>query len=147
MYDRVLNFYTDLMARVATGFHANWNINIYDYLIVCRDLLFLGTLFVLAFVPLAIYSSASRYATTRLTIGERIAKIRVVTLDGRDVLPGRQFFRTLAMALSVAPLGLGLVGVHSNRRRQALHDRLAGTKVLCDRESDRASTATAARRG
>jgi hypothetical protein len=40
--------------------------------------------------------------------------------------------RTLALPLSFLTLGLGFVGIVTNREHRALHDRIAGSTVVYD---------------
>lgn len=65
------------------------------------------------------------------TPGKKLLGIRVVRFDGRDVSPRVSFFRTLGYLLSVF-FGtlLGFLWVLWDRRRQAWHDKIAGTVVI-----------------
>lgn len=64
------------------------------------------------------------------TIGKMLAGIRVVTRDGGRVPLGIAIVRTAAMLVSLAPLGLGWAPAIVSRAMPALHDRLAGTRVV-----------------
>jgi len=64
------------------------------------------------------------------TIGMALLGIRVVRTDGSPIGPRQAVVRTLALPLSFLILGLGFVGILTNRDRHALHDRLAGTGVV-----------------
>lgn len=59
---------------------------------------------------------------TGFTIGQRVAGIRVATLDGRPVGLARAAVRTTALCLVVPAVVWGPDG-------RALHDRWAGTEV------------------
>ena len=73
---------------------------------------------------------AYQWAASGRTAGMALLGIRVVCSDGSR-LPGRRaVVRTLAFPLSVVLLGLGFLGILTNRRRLALHDRIAGTAVI-----------------
>ena len=64
------------------------------------------------------------------TVGKMATGIRVVGEDDRDVNPSRAVQRTLAGLASVATVGLGFAPVLLGGERRALHDRVAGTRVV-----------------
>lgn len=64
------------------------------------------------------------------TVGKMAAGIRVVGEDDRDVEPVRAVQRTFAALASVATAGLGFAPVLLGGDRRALHDRVAGTRVV-----------------
>ena len=73
---------------------------------------------------------AYQWALSGKTIGMAVLGIRVVTTDGSPIGPRQAVVRTLALPLSFLILGLGFVGILTNRDRHALHDRIAGTAVV-----------------
>jgi uncharacterized RDD family membrane protein YckC len=64
------------------------------------------------------------------TIGMALLGIRVVRTDGSPVGATQAIVRTLTFPLSFLFLGLGFLGILTNRDRHALHDRLARTAVV-----------------
>jgi uncharacterized RDD family membrane protein YckC len=64
------------------------------------------------------------------TVGKMAMGIRVVGEDAQDVNPSRAVQRTLAALASVATVGLGFAPVFLGGDRRALHDRVAGTRVV-----------------
>jgi uncharacterized RDD family membrane protein YckC len=64
------------------------------------------------------------------TIGKMAAGIRVVADDHFTMDPSRAITRTLTSAVSLAPLGLGLIPALIGPDRRALHDRVAHTHVV-----------------
>jgi uncharacterized RDD family membrane protein YckC len=64
------------------------------------------------------------------TIGMAVLGIRVVSSDGASIGFRQAALRTLTLPLSFLLLGLGFLGILTNRRRRALHDHLAGTAVV-----------------
>jgi uncharacterized RDD family membrane protein YckC len=68
------------------------------------------------------------------TPGMVLARLRVTTVDGRPLGPGRALLRLVGLVLSIAILFLGFLPALVTRRRQALQDFLAGTVVV--REQD-----------
>ncbi|MFQ5792978.1 MAG: RDD family protein [Acidobacteriota bacterium] len=64
------------------------------------------------------------------TLGNLLTGTRVVALDGRPLGAGRAALRVLGLVLSWLPLGVGFVGVWSDPKRRAWHDRLASTTVV-----------------
>lgn len=63
------------------------------------------------------------------TIGKMLTRVRVTADDGGRVDAGKAVIRAAAIFLTVATLGLGYLPVFGADAR-ALHDRLAGTRVL-----------------
>jgi len=64
------------------------------------------------------------------TVGKMATGIRVVAENDRDVEPTRALQRTLAALASFATVGIGFAPVLFSGDRRALHDRLAGTRVV-----------------
>jgi uncharacterized RDD family membrane protein YckC len=64
------------------------------------------------------------------TVGKMATGIRVVAENDRDVEPTRALQRTLATLASFATVGIGFAPVLFAGDRRALHDRLAGTRVV-----------------
>lgn len=73
---------------------------------------------------------AYQWALSGRTIGMAVFGIRVVAADGTTIGTRQAVIRTLALPLSFLLLGLGFLGILTNRHRRALHDRLAGTAVV-----------------
>jgi uncharacterized RDD family membrane protein YckC len=57
-------------------------------------------------------------------------RIRVIADDGRGLDPARVIQRTFAGTLSVITLGLAFLPALLSEDRRALHDRVAGTRVV-----------------
>jgi uncharacterized RDD family membrane protein YckC len=72
------------------------------------------------------------WATTGTTPGMALLGLRVTRADGSAMGAGAAVVRSLTFPLSVAPAGLGFVGIVLHPRRQALHDLLARTVVVYD---------------
>ena len=64
------------------------------------------------------------------TVGKMATGIRVVGENDRDVEPARALQRTIASLASVATVGIGFAPVLFAGDRRALHDRVAGTRVI-----------------
>jgi uncharacterized RDD family membrane protein YckC len=64
------------------------------------------------------------------TVGKMATGIRVVGENDRRVEPARALQRTLAALASVATVGIGFAPVLFAGDRRALHDRVAGTRVV-----------------
>ncbi len=73
---------------------------------------------------------AYQWALSGKTLGMAVLGIRVVKTDGSPIGPRQAVLRTIALPLSFLLLGLGFLGILTNRDRHALHDRLAGTAVV-----------------
>ena len=64
------------------------------------------------------------------TFGKMAFGVRVVDRAGHPVTTSVAVVRALGYLVSVLPLGLGVVLMFLDTERRALHDRLAGTRVL-----------------
>ena len=64
------------------------------------------------------------------TIGGIVFDLRVVRLDGREIDWETAIVRALACFLSLAVAGLGFIWIAFDDRRQAWHDKIAGTVVV-----------------
>jgi uncharacterized RDD family membrane protein YckC len=89
------------------------------------------------FVPLALFLMMVKgsyfcvfTALGGQTVGKMATGIRVVADNDRDVEPARAVQRTLAALASVATVGIGFAPVLFAGDRRALHDRVAGTRVV-----------------
>jgi len=71
-------------------------------------------------------------AITGRTIGKWLVGVRVVERDGSPLRTGAAFVRVVTLPVSLASLGLGLVGIVIGNERRALHDVLAGSVVVYD---------------
>ena len=64
------------------------------------------------------------------TIGKMAMQIRVVSADNRTLSGAAALRRTLASLVSVVTVGLGYLPGLVGRDRRAIHDRLAGSRVV-----------------
>jgi len=69
------------------------------------------------------------------TVGKMATGVRVVTASGEPVCAAMAVRRTAASLLSVATLGLGWLPGLVGAAHLAVHDRLAGTRVVDDRRA------------
>jgi uncharacterized RDD family membrane protein YckC len=76
------------------------------------------------------YFAAMEASAWRATLGKLVVGVKVTSLDGQRINFGRATARLLAKLLSLAPLGLGFVLAAVDARKQALHDKVAGTVVV-----------------
>lgn len=72
------------------------------------------------------FESSERQATP----GKRVFGLKVTDLSGRRISFGRAVGRRFATILSMLTLGVGYAMAGFTRRRQALHDMVAGTLVI-----------------
>ena len=74
------------------------------------------------------------------TLGMRFLGLEIVTGTGAERLEPRQAVRRLlGLALSIIPLGLGLLAILGDERRRGWHDRIALTEVRFAPPSSRAA--------
>jgi uncharacterized RDD family membrane protein YckC len=64
------------------------------------------------------------------TIGGRVFDLQVVRLDGREFDWETSIVRALGCFLSLAVAGLGFIWIAFDEKRQAWHDKIAGTVVV-----------------
>ena len=77
-----------------------------------------------------LYPAAMEASSYRATLGKRMLGLRVVTLAGRQISFGQSLGRTFAKLISQAPFGLGFLLAAWTEKKQALHDKMAGTLVM-----------------
>lgn len=85
--------------------------------------------FLLTLLLFVVYNSAM-WAWRGTTVGGMICRIRVIRADGRELAIGDGIVRGMASVVSVAFLGLGWLWAAWDEKRQAWHDRAAGTYVV-----------------
>ena len=64
------------------------------------------------------------------TPGKMLLGLKIVRTTGDQVGYGRALVRWIGQCLSLLPLGLGVLMAAFSRRKQALHDKIAGTYVV-----------------
>lgn len=77
-----------------------------------------------------LYFALLESSRLQATLGKLALAIKVTTLDGRRIGFWRATLRTIAKYLSAAILLIGFIMAGLTRRKQALHDLLAGTLVV-----------------
>ena len=81
---------------------------------------------ILAWLYYALQESSARQAT----LGQRALKIKVVDYNFERISFARATGRHFAMILSVLILFIGVIMIFFTKRRQTLHDIIAGTLVI-----------------
>ncbi|MFC2061040.1 RDD family protein [Elusimicrobiota bacterium] len=69
------------------------------------------------------------------TIGKKILKLKVIKKDGNEMNYEQSLARYFGYILTVFTLGIGFLVVLFNKRKRALHDFIAGTKVIRKRNT------------
>jgi uncharacterized RDD family membrane protein YckC len=64
------------------------------------------------------------------TAGKRLLGLRVVRADGSPATYLQSFARCWAYALSILPLGLGVLAIALSTQKRGWHDLISGTRVL-----------------
>ena len=76
------------------------------------------------------YFAGFECSASHATMGKLVLEIAVTDLQGEGIGFGRASLRYLAKLVSILSLGLGFLLMLWGERRQALHDRIAGTAVV-----------------
>jgi uncharacterized RDD family membrane protein YckC len=106
-----------------------WRATLYYPLRLDGALLFAGALVALGVVLSAVYFVGFTGGCGQ-TPAKMLLGLRVVRRDGRSAGYGRAFVRWVGYGLGVLTLGLGFWIALLNPDRRALHDWLAGTRVV-----------------
>jgi len=77
-----------------------------------------------------LYFAGFESSKSQATIGKTTLEIAVADLNGEKVSFGRATVRSLAKLLSCLTLGVGFLIMIFSKRKQTLHDRIAGTVVI-----------------
>jgi uncharacterized RDD family membrane protein YckC len=85
---------------------------------------------VIVVLLLWLYFALLESSRLQATLGKRALAIKVTTLDGGRIGFWRATLRTVAKYLSAVILMIGFIMAGFTRRRQALHDLIAGTLVV-----------------
>jgi uncharacterized RDD family membrane protein YckC len=119
--DLVVFVVAEVLLRLVT--RALWGVA------VVESRMFEGIVLVFGLVFDAVYH-VTLHAMFGQTVGKMVLNIRVVQLDGRPLSWGIAAARYLAAWISLLLFGIGYVmaGLRSDKR--ALHDLLAGTRVI-----------------
>jgi uncharacterized RDD family membrane protein YckC len=78
----------------------------------------------------ALYAAVFLSSRAGGTLGMQVMGLRAVTVTGHPVSFGRALGRFFAVMLTVLTLGIGYLMQLYTRRRQTLHDLIAGTVVV-----------------
>lgn len=82
-----------------------------------------------------LYQSLLESSTWQSTVGKKLLGLRVVNTEGSRIGFGRATARHFSMFISSFILGIGFIMVAFTKRKQGLHDKLAGTLVIRPRNS------------
>ncbi|MEK7388224.1 MAG: RDD family protein [Elusimicrobiota bacterium] len=64
------------------------------------------------------------------TLGKKLLKVKVILADGQPIAYGRSFVRAIGSRVSQAVLFLGCAIAIFTKDKRALHDYIAGTRVI-----------------
>ncbi len=88
-----------------------------------------------------------QWAVSGKTFGMAVFGLQVVTSEGAPISIRQAVLRTLGLALTIATLGIGFLGIVYQRERRALDDYVAGTAVVYDWDARAARLRWMAREG
>lgn len=89
-----------------------------------------GGITLLYFVGAALYYSLMESCSHQATVGKMALGIKVTDLDGRRLSPSKALLRWICAALSYVTFYIGFLMAAFTERKQALHDIVAGTRVV-----------------
>jgi uncharacterized RDD family membrane protein YckC len=81
-----------------------------------------------------VYTAGMHSSSWQATIGKRVCELKVTDCDGRRISFGRATWRCFAYLLSALLLYLGFVMIAWTKRRQGLHDFMANTLVVKNKQ-------------
>ncbi len=87
-----------------------------------------------SFLIWIVYSFLMEASRLQGTLGKFLLGIKVVNADGGRLTPSQAWKRNLGKMTSLAIFGIGFLMVAFNGRKQGLHDRMAKTYVIDNRE-------------
>lgn len=76
------------------------------------------------------YQATFDSSALQATLGKRMLKLKIIDLYGNRMGITRSFFRSLAVFISIAPVGLGIWYISTDTKKQGWHDLIAGTFVV-----------------
>ena len=85
---------------------------------------------IVEFLMAGAYFTIMPVAYNGQTVGKMAAGLKIVREDGSPLTYGRACARWLGYILSELTLGLGFICAHFTKRKRALHDYVAGTRVI-----------------
>lgn len=77
-----------------------------------------------------LYYALQESSAAQATVGKRLIGLRVTDVEGRRLSFGRALARTLSKMLSYLTILIGFLIQPFTKRKQALHDLIAGTLVV-----------------
>jgi uncharacterized RDD family membrane protein YckC len=121
LVDWLVFYATELSLRVVAGLI--WGAQITELPV------FNGTLFAFMFAFGSVYY-VTLHALFGQTVGKMVVRVQVVRTDGGGLAVGRSILRSIGYIVSGATLLVGYVIAGLRRDKRALHDLLAGTRVI-----------------
>jgi uncharacterized RDD family membrane protein YckC len=76
------------------------------------------------------YHATFDSSTMQATFGKRLLKLKIVDLNGNRISFFRATFRSLAVFISIVPIGLGIWYMTTDPKKRSWHDLISGTFVI-----------------
>lgn len=76
------------------------------------------------------YHATFNSSALQSTLGKRMLKLKIIDLYGNRMGLIRSFFRSLAVFISIVPIGLGIWYISTDTKKRGWHDLIAGTYVI-----------------
>jgi uncharacterized RDD family membrane protein YckC len=93
-------------------------------------LLIMNILTILSFAVLWLYYAIMESSSSQATLGKKLFHIKVTDLQGNRLSFGKATARFWSKAISFFILGIGFLITAFTKKKQALHDMMAGTLVV-----------------
>lgn len=91
--------------------------------------------FLLAILVWIVYHVAFDSNASQATPGKRLFKLKIIDLNGNKMSIARALFRSLAVFISIVPIGLGIWYISTDPKKQGWHDLISGSYVIKSRYS------------
>ena len=89
--------------------------------------------FLMAMLIWIVYHVAFDSTASQATPGKKLFKLKIIDLNGNKMSIVRALFRSLAVFISIAPIGLGIWYITTDPKKQGWHDLISGSYVIKSR--------------
>jgi len=91
--------------------------------------------FLMAMLIWIVYHVAFNSTSSQATPGKKLFKLKIIDLNGNKMSIVRALFRSVAVFISIVPIGLGIWYISTDPKKQGWHDLISGSYVIKSRYS------------